>query len=307
MSTVMSLVSSSVTTEPTVTVVVPSRGASTRVDEIVRALASIASQEGVSARACVVLNGQDPDPTVVADLRTRPDIDLIERGQASLPGAIAAGLEAANSSFVTVLDDDDFLLPGALGRAASVLEKSPSLVGVVANGIVRGSDGDSPSMSDVASIRRDPLAALLERNWLLPGSWLARRVDLPGSFNDSLPTGGESTTIAVRLVLAGPVEFLTDPAVVWHADRSDSIRRSRPADGVELALVRHILSLPLPRAARRGFRRRLGRALHSESDRQRARDRPLAWRLHASSLRQPGGLRYLSYTRRLLSSREATS
>lgn len=294
-------------TEPTVTVVVPSRGAPTRVEEIGRAVASVNSQEGVSARACVVLNGQDSHPTVVADLRSRRDIDLIERAQPGLPGAIAAGLEAADSSFVSVLDDDDFLLPGALDRAASTMEKNPSLVGVVANGIVRENRGDSLSISDVASVRRDPLTALLERNWLLPGSWLARRADLPDSFTGPLPTGGECTTTAVRLVLAGPVEFLADPAVVWHADRADSIRRSRPPDGVELAVVRHILSLPLPRSARRGFRRRLGRALHTESDRQRARNRSLAWRLHISSLRQPGGLHYLSYTRQLLWSRKATT
>jgi hypothetical protein len=91
------------------------------------------------------------------------------------------------------------------------------------------------------------------------------------------------------------------PTVVWNTETPLAARRSRDFVIGQPAALERILGLTLPPDVRATFRRRLTAASHTLAELyldEGVRDR--AWEWHMRSLGQPGGLRHLTFTRRLL-------
>jgi hypothetical protein len=153
----------------------------------------------------------------------------------------------------------------------------------------------------MAVVAADPLRALIQSNWLLPGAWLCRTDDSSTGLFEGMPSQLECTYLAVRLATTRRVRFISDPTVVWHTDTPGSASKSRSFKLGEPAALRRILELDLPPDVRQCFQSRLGAAYHASSV-LLLEDGMInsAWKLHARALLERGGWRYLPFMRRLI-------
>ncbi len=279
-----------------VSYIIPTMAAPDRAEGLERAIASIADQAGVRAVPIVVVNGPNPAPTVLARLERDPRIRLERLARADLPAAIRWGRTVVKTPYFGALDDDDFLLPGALQMRADCLESGPDVDCVVTNGYQRHAGGDTAFWTDPGAIRANPLKALLERNWLLPGSWLRRTSGSDLAIFDHMPRYLECTYLAVQFALQRRIRFLESPTVV--RDESRGLSASVGYHLGQPAALEAILRLPLPADYRRGLTRQLAMAYHTVADFHRERgDLEAAWTAHTASLRLPSGGRFVVSTR----------
>jgi glycosyltransferase involved in cell wall biosynthesis len=284
-----------------VTIIIPTLALAEREASLYGALESVLGQEKVRATPVVSINGTGRDPRLLARLRADPRIRVVEQDETGIPGALRAGREVVETAWFGTLDDDDFLLPGALLTRVRALTEHPECDTVVTNGYRRDATGDVMHVTDPDRVRRDPLGHLLETNWLLPGSWLSRASALGPQVFAEMPRFLECTYLAIRIALTRRLLFLDEPTVVWHAGRPGSQSWSRPHRLGQADALRPILDLPLPAAFRAGILRKFTEACHAVADLHlQERDLGEAWRWHLRSLRGSGGWRYLFYTRRLL-------
>lgn len=284
-----------------VSVIVPTRALTERADLIRRALETILTQEGVSVVPIVVINGPDGDPALLRELRNDARLTLIFRDQAHLPAALRAGREQVTTTFVTALDDDDELLPGALSTRIAALEANAGWDAVVSNGFIRNGDSQTLKFTDLHRIRRDPVRAMMRRNWLLPGAWLCRTEVLVPELFDAMPQFLECTYLGYWLAMQSRLGFLEVPTLVWGKDTPASASKSLEYVLGQAEAHRQLLRLPLPADVWTNLRRRISSACHQASrrclsDGAYAR----AWSWHVRSLREPGGWRFLLYTLRLI-------
>ena len=101
---------------PSLDVIVRTLADAQRSGLLFRALDSIQSRSGVTARPIVVVNGQRFDAATLAALKSRPGILLHQEQQASAGLALVAGRKLVTAPFFSYLDDDE-LIAGSLKRA----------------------------------------------------------------------------------------------------------------------------------------------------------------------------------------------
>ena len=130
---------------------------------LLRAIDSIIGQEGVKAVPVIVVNGDRYDPSLLDELKQRPDISVLYQREASIFLARRLARESIDSAFFSMIDDDDEYLPGGLATRLDVLRADPRAAAIIGNGLVVAPDGTTPLLADVVAIRRDPIAALMER------------------------------------------------------------------------------------------------------------------------------------------------
>lgn len=288
-------------TDATVSVIVPTRALARRRELTWRAIGSILDQRGISGIPTVIVNGPDRDPELMRELTAdrRLRVHVVE--EASLPAALQAGRRLVDTPWFAELDDDDLLLPGALAARVDALAESDVHDCVVTNGYRRTAGDDVLHVPDMAAVARDPLQAFWTRNWLLPGSYLCRTDRVGSDVFDGMPAGLECSFIALRLATSYRVKFLEHPTVVWHTDTPGSASKAPRQFLPRASAYQRLLALDLPRSARRKLLERITEDYHDASDFYlHEGDRREAWRWHLRSLVHRGGLRYLSYTRRLL-------
>lgn len=284
-----------------VTVIIPTLALAERSESIFRAIESVIEQDGVIAVPLLAINGSRRDPGLVARLRADNRLRIVEWEGAGIPGALEAGRRAVETPFFSALDDDDFLLPGALAARIHALTEHPEYDAIVTNGYRRNGTSDILHVPDGAAVHQDPLAQLLHANWLLPGSWLCRTSAAGLELFSAMPRYRECTYLAVRFAITGRMMFLDQPTVVWHTGRDGTESSSRYFHLSEADAMLRILELPLPPTFRAGLRRKLSAACHAIADIHRTEGAiGQAWSWHLRSLWYPGGYRYTLYTRRLL-------
>lgn len=290
-----------VTTRPAVSVIVPTMALPVRSGLIRRALASVLSQAGVRPVPVVVVNGGSFDPGLVAELEQDARIRLVRRAKAGLPEALAAGLDAVDTEWVSALDDDDRLLPGALARRVAEFAGDPILDVVVTGGLRSVAGIEELHRVDAEAVNRDPVRAFFERPWLLPGSWLARTSAVQPWLFDGMARHLECAFLALRFGTQCRMRYLAEPTVVWHLDSPESASRSPAYGAGQYDAVRALRRLPLPPEAQRRLAVHARLAAHQASGAALRRgDLREAWRLHFLTLRSRGGWRHLPFARHLL-------
>ena len=264
-------------------------------------MASATEQAGVRPIGSVVLNGALRDPDVERTLRKDSRVMLVVRESRGLPAALAAGRAMVTSPWFTALDDDDFLLPGALQLRVRALADRPDCAAVITNGYRRNGSGDELHVRSGSGVHEDPIRSMLEGNWLLPGSWLCR-TDLVGvDVFEQMPSFLECTYLALRIAAEHPVLWCDTPTVVYSVGSPAAESLSRASVLGQVQGLRRIIELDLPSDVRRALRSRIAGAYHAAADHERMSGALLAaWRWHAASLMQPSGWRYLPFTRHLL-------
>lgn len=283
------------------TIVIPSRGLRERAALLWRTIDSVRQQTGVRAIPLVVLNGAQRASEVEGALRAAPGVRLIVREDAYLPAAHRAGRAAVDTPFYGTLDDDDTLLPGALARRVRELEEHPDADVVVTNGLVRRDGKDTLHVPPDAGVAAAPLRALRDRNWLLPGSWLARTERVGLELLDGMPLHRECTYLAVRFANDYRMRWVQEPTVVYHLGSPAAVSQSRDFLLRQTDALQRMLELPLPAWFRRHLRWSIAASYHESADvLLKAGELEEAWRLHLRSLVAWYGVRYLPFTRHLL-------
>ena len=285
-----------------ITVIIPTTAAPERHDFIRRAIESVLTQQGVEVGVLLVANGACCDEAFLDTLRATPGLTILRRAKGSLPLALMAGRDAVETPFFGELDDDDIVLPGGLRRLLDSLVQNPEADWAVGNAIVRCPQGtDRQSLRDLDAIRADPLRAMMQSNWLLPGSALFRTDRVPTGIFADMPKYLEWTYLAIALTLRQAPIFLTEPVTVHHIGLSHSIDLSREATFGRVAAFKQLIAMPLPQTVNRPLKGKLG-ALHHSCSMEHLQDGEIrqAWSCHLKSLLYPGGLAYLSFTRYLL-------
>lgn len=284
-----------------VSVIVPTRALAERAGLVRRAIRTILEQEGVSVVPIVVVNGTTGDPELLDELRASTRLRLVYRDRANLPAALRAGREIVTTEFVTTLDDDDELLPGALSIRVAALESNPGWQAVVSNGMIRNGSSQVLNFTGVETIRHDPVRAMMRRNWLLPGAWLCRTEAIGPEVFGGMPEFLECTYLGYWLATRTRLGFLETPTLVWGKDTPASASKSLEYVLGQAAAHRQLLTLDLPSDVIANLRRRISGSCHSASRACLERGRyGAAWAWHLRALREFGGMRYLAYTVRLL-------
>jgi glycosyl transferase family 2 len=218
----------------------------------------------------------------------------------SYPAAQRLGRSHVATPYFCFLDDDDELLPGSIAARLAHVQAHPDVDVVVARGY-RCIDGvDKPDGATFPANDSELLVSLLRHNWFASPAALFATERVGGEFFDGETKYYEWTLMAFRLAAAGRrFGFVEDYGYRLHESPVSLSKES----GSTLAVpeVLHALQrLSSSRAVRRELDRRLTHAYHDCSTLELSRgNRKLAWRHHLASLKGPGGLRYLSYTRHL--------
>jgi glycosyltransferase involved in cell wall biosynthesis len=293
---------------PRVSVIIPTQALAARTVHLRRALESVLSQTGVRAAPIVVVNGTRRDDQLVHELEFDARVRTVHLDRASLPRAIRAGRELVDTPYFATLDDDDVLLPGALALRVRVLRAHPRCDMVITNGIIRDRAGERIHNADMAAVAKAPLEALLEKNWLLAGAWLGHNDRIANDVFDGMPSCLECTYLAIQFATRHRIAFADAPTLVVTAHSPDSVSDSWEYLLRQPDALRRILDLPLPELVRRAYRLRVAEEYHSAADLLlRLGRRREAWRSHMQSIQEPGGWRYLPFTRHLVRGRHPTN
>jgi glycosyltransferase involved in cell wall biosynthesis len=284
-----------------VTIIIPTLGLRERAASLQCAIESALSQDGVRPTVVVVLNGPNRSPQIERALRADPRITLISRAARGLPAALAAGRALVSTLWFTSLDDDDLLLPGALLLRICALESSPDCAAVITNGYRRTEAGDELHVQPDHRVRTDPVRAMLDANWFLPGSWLCRTDMVGVNVFQDMPDFLECTYLGLRIATEHRIVWRETPTVIYTVGSPGAESQSRAYILGQVRGLRRVLSLSLPADVRRALRARIAAAYHAAADHDRTAGAiRRAWRWHVASLLQPSGWRYVAYTRHLM-------
>lgn len=285
-----------------ITIMIPTTATRRRRDFLQRSIDSALTQRGVSVSVLVIANGSKCDENLLSEIGRRTGVTVIHEPVASLPRALEIGRNHIDTPIFGEIDDDDQFLPSALRALLDGFGQSVDADVVVGNAVLRqNGGGDTFSIADIKQVRDDPLEALLLSNWLVPGTALFRsnRVS-PASFV-GIPKFLEWTYLATVLCINNRIAFIPDTVVVHHVGLPFSMDSSAEVPFGRIEGLRKIIALPLPKKTKRGFRRKLSSAYHGCSNRcLNEREFAAALGFHFRSLFNPGGWRYIPYTRRLL-------
>jgi hypothetical protein len=267
-----------------------------------RAIGSVQSQ---GAAALVVINGDRFDASVRRRLEALRGIRVLYIPEAGLPNAIHVGRCGVARKFFAFLDDDDYLVPGAIAIRESFLEQHPEIDVVVANGLREEWGTDAllfKTRADLERIKKDPLAALLAANWLTPCGGLYRTKTVESDVFLNLTRYLEWTDLAFRLIEHYRVDFLFESTFV-QSDTPGSLSKHPNQTRFALALHQKMANKTRTREQRRllaqricGLHHRIAEEELAANHRSEALHHHLRSLLHAPST----GVRYLAYTRKFL-------
>lgn len=220
--------------------------------------------------------------------------------EGSLPRALAFGRSYVATPYFGFLDDDDEYLPDALRVRLQPLEDDSTAAVCSTDGyhFIDGRDHIRGVISP--ETQQDPLRGLLGANWLASCSGLFRSDRVEESFFDGVTKYFEWTLLAYKLAASRRIVLLNTPTYRLY-ESSDSLSRSEAYLLAEPGFIEKIIALDLPQDVREALAKRVSRAHHAISSYHLRRgDIQSAWIAHLRSLGQPGGLRYLTYTLKLL-------
>lgn len=167
----------------------------------------------------VVVDNGSTDGTAVMVRQSHPDVTLLEPGENL--GAVGrnVGVAAVAPPYVAFCDDDTWYDPGALTRAADLLDAHPSVAVITTTLIVEPHGRIDAICEEMAQIRLDRVPGLPGHPLLsfLAGVSIVRRTafEHAGGFSERLWLGGEEELLASDLARAG-WDMLYVPDVAAH-------------------------------------------------------------------------------------------
>jgi hypothetical protein len=248
----------------------------------------------------VVANGARVSSSVLNWLATRADTRVIRLRSGSHPLARRVGAEIGESEFLAFLDDDDELMPNTLARKIAQFRQHPEIDVLVTDGLRVNGSTVTKIFPPPEARSTDLVETLMRTGWGACALTIrARNIDL--SAFDAEFRHMEWTLTTLQLARHYQFGFLDEPTYRYYEDTPDSLSKS----------AEHVLAAPeVWRRLSKTYagtrydavvRRRYGAVCHDGSwecaRRGRMRD---AWRLHAESLRSPGGVAFVPFSAKLL-------
>lgn len=288
---------------PLVTVIVPTTAQLTRRAEIERCLASIRASSTPPVNIIVVVNGNRYDQQLCDWLRGQTDVRYVYDPLPSAPNAVRLGRSLVDTPYFSMLDDDDEYLAGATDLRLAALLAQPAADLVVTNAYRRFEGVDTLLYRHLAQVQREPLAMLFQANWLTNGNALYRSASVGSAYFADYQPYAEWTWLAFKLGLDNKQVITIDQPTFRVHVTGGSLSQSDAYFEFYLSLYRQMLAAGPPPAIARRIRRHLSGAQHDHAVRALRRGcwrEALVWHWH--SLCQPGGLKYLSFSRYFLRS-----
>lgn len=284
-------------------IVVPTLAETKRAPQLRRAINSVINQ---GARALVAVNGGRYDPSLLEELEGWDDIRLLRIEEPGLPNAIYRGRCAVESEFFGFLDDDDYLLPGAVNLRETCLISNNELDVVITNGL-REEWGDNPQMfnepAELEHILEDPLGALLKANWMTPCGAFYRASTVSADVFLNLTKYAEWTDVAFRLIDEYKFKFLFDNTF-FQADSPGSLSKQEGQARYLLNLHERIAPKVTTKLQRQRFNRRICSLHHEVANYElSANNRGAAFRHHLKSMLLAPSIgipRYILFSRKFL-------
>ena len=252
----------------------------------------------------VVVNGQSFDNNLLHHIRSIKCVRVLMVKEAGIANARLQGRLNVSAPHFLMLDDDDELLPNAVGDMLAAFRSAPEGTGLVLadsyNTGRRGKYGFVPSPS---AIEDNPLDALTRQNWLILQSTLFRTVTVPPEVFKVETLSNECTLIAYKICVAGIGVKVLDSVVatVHFSPNLPSESKTEHFITQEPIAIKQLLALDLPIHIKNRLNMKLGAAHHYNAEYfLRQRKFRHAWRSHLASLITTGGLRYNAFTRYLL-------
>jgi GT2 family glycosyltransferase len=190
---------------------------------------SVLNQSGVDLRV-LIIDDASPDHTEeVGRQLAIDDSRVLFRRHAVNRKHIATyneGIDWATADCMLLLSADDYLLPGALHRACSLLEKTPAAGFVFGNAVVLHADGSRQDYRPLGGsgggqalvlsgrdfIRRSGAVNIVPAPTAVVRTALQKRV---GGYRPELPHSGDME-MWLRLASHGPVGFVDEPQAVYR-------------------------------------------------------------------------------------------
>lgn len=284
-----------------VSVIIPTIAIKEKEPLLRRAVESIRHSSASQIRIIAVVNGERADPGICQWLKYQSDIHYERITTASSPLAVAHGRELVQTPFFSFLDDDDEYLIGGTDLKLSAFFSHAEADIVITSGFRHHRGIDKPAMTSIEQVPLAPLPSLFESNWLSSCNALYRSSSFPPAFFADSHPYAEWTWLAFKLALADKqLVAINQPTFRIH-DTPGSLSKSESYHDAYQALYRRMLELAPPISVVRTIRERMSSDWHDQSVRAMSRGGRLdAMAYHLRSLMLPGGLRYLTYTRRLI-------
>lgn len=285
-----------------VSTIVATMAAANRATSLKRAIASIRSSSSGAIRIIVVVNGNRRDAALCDWLGAQSDVRLEFLPTPSLPDAILRGRELVETPFFSTLDDDDEYIEGSLDRRLSVMDTPDRPDIVVSNGYQHSGGIHTLTYENMDGVMTHPLQFLLHtKPWLQSCNGLYRSASIGPDFFKDHHAYAEWTWLAFRLAMAGKkISVLDEPVYICH-DTPASLSKSAAYEQAYMSLFHRMLALKPPADVVALIHRKMSAHWHQLSaDALRRGEWREALQCHLKSLFLDGGLRYLSYSRRLL-------
>lgn len=287
-------------TPASVTVIIPTICSDERHDTLRRAVKSLSTQDIGCPSILVVANGPRVNAAILQEIASHPKVHALRLAEGSLPHALAFGRSHVATAYFGFLDDDDEYLPDALRVRLQALEGDSAAAVCATNGYHFIDGRDQLREAFTPEAQQDPLRGLLRANWLASCGGLFRSDLVQESFFDGAIKYFEWTLLAYKLAASRRVVLVNTPTYRLY-ESSDSLSRSAAYKLAEPGFIEKIIAFDLPEDVRQALARHLSQAHHAISSYHLRRGEIRnAWAAHLRSLRQPGGLRYLTYTLKLL-------
>lgn len=283
-----------------VTVIIPTTAERHRRDSLLRAIACVLEQEAARARPLVVINGTRFDPELRRQLEARRDIRVAYLPEGHVAKAQTHGVTLVETPFFSFLDDDDLFTPDAMAHRLALMRTDPAPDVVVTNMAMESDEGTRPLSEDMLAHQADPAHSIHEVAWLHSANNLFRTGSVGPEDFAGRQRFMEWTALAIRLAGRKRIAFSNRVTARYSDTPASASKESRYL----LAAAALLASLPREEMAPHTLRlvdRRRTATLNMLAERARAEGRYRdAWRFHMQCLAAPTGLRYLTYTRKLL-------
>jgi glycosyltransferase involved in cell wall biosynthesis len=286
---------------PVCTIIICTLAVSERADSLGRAVASVLGHNDTPTSVLVVVNGDRYDEKLVAELKRRDDVDVLQIAARSLSDAIVAGRRAVKSPYFGFLDDDDEYLPQAVDLRLAELERYPEAGVLVTNGYRCRENSRETVMNHLSLVTEDPLTAIFREPWLASCSALYRTAVAREDLFEKVARYAEWTWLGFVLAKAGiEVRTLDRPTFcIYETPISES--KSDEYLDAQISIFNRMMSLAPTRNIRQILKKRIRDTWHHRADVALERGQMAsAWRCHLSSLFALGGWRYVLFTRYLI-------
>jgi GT2 family glycosyltransferase len=205
----------------------------------------------------VVVDNGSSDGTPAAVRRHHPLATVIEPGENLGAGARTIGARRARTAYVAFADVDSWWAPGALERAARLLDEHPRVALVAGRIVVEPGGRPDPTcnLMENSPLPVDPeLPGQQVLGFVACGAVVRRRAFLAaGGFEPRFQVGGEETLLSIDLAAAGwQLVYAAD--VVAHHRPGPRAPRTRSRREIRNALWTVWLRRPAPRVLARTTR-----------------------------------------------------